>query len=226
MATTNHQIRKDNATVNETVITNIVKMLAYRGWVINEDNSIKKTVEELFKSKKEEKIFTIKLNKNLVDVETYDPFENKKEWKNFNGDSIIVYLSNQKVTGKSQILTDFIAKYNNYHKIIIVDSITEKIRHGLSSIKYTEVFKEVEFMLNITDHVCCPQHTVLSNKEFEEFLKSYNIKRKEMPKQFDVDPMSRYLYLKRGQAIRIVRNSEMTGQSVFYRIIVHKVSVK
>ena len=110
MATTNHQIKKDNATVVETVITNIVKMLAYRGWIDNEDNNIKKIVDELLKSKKEEKIYNIKLNKNLVDVETYDPFENKTEWKNFNGNNIIVYLSNQKVTGKSQVISDFITK--------------------------------------------------------------------------------------------------------------------
>jgi DNA-directed RNA polymerase subunit H (RpoH/RPB5) len=220
MASVNYQIMKDSNTVMETVITNIVKMLAYRKWIDN--NSINDIVNELLKSKKDEKIFNIKLTKNLKDIETYEPFENKVEWKNFNGNNIYVYLSNQKITGKSQTITDFIAKYLNFHKIIIVDSITEKSRQTLSSSKFTEVFTEHEFMMNITEHVCCPEFNVLTTQEIEMLLESYCAKRKELPKQYDIDPISRYLYLKRGQVIRIIRNSSITAQSVSYRIIIHK----
>jgi DNA-directed RNA polymerase I, II, and III subunit RPABC1 len=227
MASTNHQIKKDSNTITESVITNIVKMLAYRKWIAEgkdteDQDFIKKTVNDLLKSKKEEKIYNIKLQKNLLEVETYEQFENKSDWKNFNGNNVIVFLSNQKITGKSQILLDFISKYNTYHKIIVVDSITEKARQILSSGKYTEVFTEIEFMMNITEHVCCPEFTVLKTQEIEELLLSYNAKKKELPKQYDIDPISRYLYLKRGQVVRIVRNSETTGQSVAYRIVVHK----
>jgi DNA-directed RNA polymerase subunit H (RpoH/RPB5) len=222
MASTNHQIKKDNNTITELVVTNIVKMLVYRKWLDGNSDIIKKTVDDLLKLKKEEKIYNIKLQKNLIDIETYEQFENKAEWKNFNGNNVIVFLSNQKITGKSPILSDFIAKYNTYHKIIIVDSITEKARQVLSSGKYTEVFTEAEFMMNITEHVCCPEFTVLTIQELDELLLSYNTKKKELPKQYDIDPISRYLYLKRGQVIRIIRNSETTGQSVAYRIVVHK----
>lgn len=222
MTSTNHQIKKDSNTITESVITNIIKMLAYRGWINDNFDVMKKTIDDLLKSKRDEKIYSIKLQKNLSEIETYEQFENKTEWKNFNGNNVVVFLSGQKITGKSQILLDFISKYNTYHKIIVVDSITDKARQVLSSSKYTEVFTEMEFMMNITEHVCCPQFTVLTSQEIEELLLSYNVKKKELPKQYDIDPISRYLYIKRGQVIRIIRNSETTGQSVAYRIVVHK----
>jgi DNA-directed RNA polymerase subunit H (RpoH/RPB5) len=223
MSVANYQIRKDAEIINETVLTNIIKMLAYRGWVDN--NDIKKISSDLLNSKKEEKIYNVKLKKSLNDVQTYEPFETKKEWKIFNSDNIIIFLYNQKITGKSQQLTDFINKYSNYHKIIVVESITDKSRQVLSSSKFIEIFSEVEFMINITEHVCCPEFIVLSNDESDECNKSYNVKKKEMQKQYDSDPISRYLFLKRGQVIRIIRNNEVTGQSVSYRIVVHKTNV-
>lgn len=222
MSLSSYQINKDYATIIETVITNIIKMLAYRGWV--DDNNIKKTVSELLELKKEEKIFNIKLKKNLLNVNTYEPFEDKKEWKNFNSENIIIYLYNQKITGKSQQLLDFMNKYSNYHKIIVVESITDKYKQILTSSKFVEIFSENEFMMNITEHVCCPQFIVLTTDELEECNKSYGVKKKEMQKQFDTDPMSRYLFLRRGQAVRIIRNSDVSGQSVSYRIVVHKMN--
>jgi DNA-directed RNA polymerase subunit H (RpoH/RPB5) len=222
MSQANYQVWMDNQTITETVLKNILCMLGVRGWIKNDDEYIKTITTELLSSKKDDKIFNIKLDKNLVDVETYEPSENKSEWKNFNGNNLIVYLSGQKVTGKTPAINDFIAKYNNYHKIIIVDTITDKIKTSLTTGKYTEIFKEAEFMINIYRHQACPTFTVLTKAESDELLKSYNLKKKEMPRQFDTDPMSRYLFLRREQIVRIVRNSELTCQSVSYRIVVHK----
>lgn len=217
-----HQIKKDNQTIIETVITNIVKMLIYRKWLnLSNMSQISSFVNELIKLQKD-KIYNIKLTDSLVTIDTYEPFENKTEWKNFNGNNIIVYLSDLKITGLSKILDEFKNKYVNYHKIIIVDSITDKVRQSISLNKFIEIFTESEFMINLTDHVCCPQVQVINNNEVDELLKSYGAKRKDLPKQFDLDPLSRYLFLKRGQIIRVIRNSEITGQSVSYRIIIHK----
>lgn len=223
MSSANYQIRKNNHEIAETVITNIIKMLMYRKWM-DKNSDINVIINELFKSRKDEKIYNIKLSKNLADIETYEPFEDKKSnaWKDFNGKNIMVYMSNLKVSGKSQILNDFITKYQNFHKIIIVESITDKVRQTMAISKFVEIFTEAELMMNITEHVCCPEFIVLENEELNEILEVYNAKRKDLPKQFDSDPMSRYLFLRRGQAVRVIRNSETTGQSVAYRIIIHK----
>jgi DNA-directed RNA polymerase subunit H (RpoH/RPB5) len=223
MSLANHQIKKDTQTITETVIINLLKMLMYRKWLnLDDKNDIKKLVDELLKSRKEDKIYNIKLTENLINVATYEPFDNKTEWKAFNGNNVVVLLSNLKIAGKSPVLNEFMNKYANFHKIIVVDSITEKARQILTSGKFIEIFEENEFMINITEHVCCPEFIVLKNEELENFLESYNAKRKDLLKQLDSDPMSRYLYLRRGQVIRVVRNSETTGQSVAYRIIIHR----
>lgn len=224
MSSANYQIRKNTQQITETVITNIVKMLMYRKW-IDEKTDIKILVDELLKNKKEEKIYNIKLSKNLNDNETYEPFEDKKNdksWNGFNGENIVVYMTNLKISGKSPVLNDFITKYNNCHKIIIVDSITKKFRQTMSSSKFIEVFLENELMINITEHDCCPEFEVLNNQELSDFLESYCAKRKDILKQLDSDPMSRYLFLRRGQIVRVIRTSETSGQCVAYRIVIHK----
>jgi DNA-directed RNA polymerase subunit H (RpoH/RPB5) len=228
MISTDYQIKNNNVTelnsnaIIKNVITNVIKMLIYRKWLNGNSDFIQKLTEDLLNSKKEEKIYNIKLQNNLINIETYEQFEKKTESKNFNGDNVIIFILNQKIMTKSQIITDFISKYNSYHKIIIVESITEKIKQSLLTNKYTEVFIEKEFLINIMDHVCSPQEvTVLTTVELTDLLLSYNAKKKELPKQYDIDPLSRYLYIKRGQIIRIIRNSEITGQSVAYRIIIH-----
>jgi DNA-directed RNA polymerase subunit H (RpoH/RPB5) len=264
MAFVNDQIQKKSNVINETILTNMLKMLEYRKWIINDDNSRENLVKNLINKKKEEKIYTIKMKNNLNDIDTYEPNENKNEWKNFDGKNIIIFMFDQKIKGKSNVINEFIAKNINTHKIIIVDSISEKARQLLiQSNKHTEVFTEVEFMLNITEHICCPpiieilspqeskdevakmlnaNNKIVDNTNIDdemqdilgemfndksfnninEFLLSYKVKKNELPKQFINDPMSRYLYLKRGQVIRIIRNSESTGFSVYYRIIVNK----
>jgi len=220
MSSLNFQVKKDLATINKTVITNIIKMLAYRGWV-NKTN-VDNLISSISSSNKDNKIYSVKLDVDLTDFETYEPFENKKEWKKFVPNTLVIFIYNQKITGKSQAISDFINIYSNYHKIIVIDSITDKIKQTLTSAKLIEIFVEPEFMMNITEHVCCPEFQVLNNKELDEINESYGVKKKEMNKQYDSDPMSRYLFLRRGQGIRVVRNNYLTGQSVNYRIITHK----
>jgi hypothetical protein len=76
MASTNHQIWMDQSTVTEKIITNILKMLAYRGWIDGDEDNIKKMYSDLLKSSKE-KIFNIKLKKTLTSIDVYEPFEKK-----------------------------------------------------------------------------------------------------------------------------------------------------
>ena len=193
-------------------MTNVVKRLVYRNWLKNENPVLNKLLEK----KSDDGIYNIKLDIDLVEYETYEPFVNKKE--NFIGTNVILFIYNQDITGKSSVLTDFINKYYNYHKIIIVNFINDKNRNLLTSGKFIEVSMEEELLTNISEHVCCPQFHVLSKKECEEIT----AKNREIPKQLDSDPMSRYLFLRSGQCVRIIRNSEISCQSVSYRYIIHK----
>jgi DNA-directed RNA polymerases I, II, and III subunit RPABC1 len=232
MSSANYQTEKSAQDVTKIVITNIIKMLMYRKWV-NGKIGAETIANDLLNSRKEEKIYNLKLSENLSNVDTYEPFDNKKEdskWKDFNGNNVVIFLSKLKVSsGKAPSLNEFINKYQNFHKIIVVDSITDKIRQSMTSGKLIEIFSEYELMMNLSDHVCCPKYQVLKNtvdvdndEEVTSFLKSYNVKRNELQKQLDTDTATRYLFLRRGQVVRVVRNSATTAESVTYRIIIHK----
>ena len=216
----NYQIQKDYTTITQTVITNIVKMISYRGWLKDKDeNYISDMVNDLIKNKKDEKIYNIKLSENLANIETYNPSENKSEWKNFDGTQIYIFLSEQVVSGKSSVINDFMAKYSKFHRIVVVKEITDKEREKIYSQNFAEIFKEYELMINLTSHHLSPQYEVLNKNEEDRFLEEYCTKKNKLPRMLMNDPASRYLYLRRGQIVRMVRSNITTSNGVGYRVV-------
>jgi len=216
------QTRKDSQTIKKTVITNIIKMIKNRKWISGSDDFINNMIDKL--NNNDDDKFEINLDISLNELSTYEGDEKDTD-KNFNGKKVMILLLHQKISGlnKSPAINDFLNTYKNYHKILIVDSITDKTKQMITNYKHTEIFTEDFFMLDLMEHVCSPKYEILSNDEAIEFLESYKItKKKEIPKMYDIDPASKYYYMKRKQIVRIIRNSEMTGESVFYRVIVHK----
>lgn len=74
---------------------------------------------------------------------------------------------------------------------------------------------------DIRKHVLVPKHQKLSDKEKEELLQKYGITSFELPKIVKHDPMSVSVGAKVGDVIRIVRDSQTAGKSVFYRVVVN-----
>lgn len=220
-----HQIKKDNATIQKDIITNIVKMIAYRKWILNEPSYIENLTNSLLKDKNEENIFNIKLPKSLKEFDTYEANDDRTTWEKFSGNNVYILMVHQKISGKSQVINDFLTKYYNNHKIIIVEDITEKGRQIILSFcnnRFTEIFIENEFMINLTEHVCSPQYEVLTQQQADEIKNSYKMTKKQTPKMYSFDPAAKYLYIKKGQIVRIIRNSIMTGESIGYRLVIHK----
>mgnify|MGYP001563756878 CR=1 FL=1 len=218
-------IVKDTDTIRNTVLANIVKMLSSRGWILREN--VGEKTKKIIDSYNDEQLYKLELDVNLGKFDTYDPPDDdstKKQDKNFNDKIVYIKLLPQKVTSisKSPIITEFLNTYKNSHKILIVDSISDKSKHQLTSNKYMEVFLETHLLIDILSHVCSPQYEVLSNVEAKEVLESYNVTKKQMKKQNDTDPISLYYFLKKKQILRIIRNSEITGHSTDYRIVIHK----
>jgi DNA-directed RNA polymerase subunit H (RpoH/RPB5) len=226
-------VRKDIDTVHKTVLTNILKMLCNRKWILS-DNLKSKTIE-IINTHNDEQVYKIRLDISLSSFPTYDPQEqneeepkeksNNKKESDFEDNIVMVKLLPQKITSvsKSPIIMEFFSTYKKFHKILIVDSISDKSKHQLISNKYTEVFTESFFMLDILEHVCSPKYEVLSPLESKEMLGSYHLLKKQMKRMFDTDQISLYFFLKKRQIIRIIRNSELTGGAIDYRIVVpHK----
>jgi len=118
---------------------------------------------------------------------------------------------------------DFLTEYKDYHKILIVKSYTAKSKENLldPSFGITEVFIEADLMINLMEIVGCPQYEVLTPEETDQFLDEYFSSRKQLKKMFDCDRAALYLFLKRKQVVRIIRDSEITGKAIDYRIVIH-----
>jgi DNA-directed RNA polymerase subunit H (RpoH/RPB5) len=221
MTSINYQIYKDSITIQTDIFTNIVKMLQDRKWLLKEN--ISSATETLLKNKNDEGIYTIKLDTDLLKVDVYEANDDKKKWKNFNGKTVAVLLIHQKISGKTPTINDFLTKYSNMHKIIVTESITEKGKQTImmqTNDKFTEIFTEEEFMLNLFGHILSPAYEVLTNEEAEKVKKEWKMSKRQTPKLFETDKASRHLYIKKGQVVRIIQNSEMTGESIYYRLVI------
>ena len=219
-------VKKDADTIRKTILTNVVKMLNKRGWISNDN--LNNEIKQITEAQNDNHIYKINLDIDLATFPTYYPVEegeDRKFEKEFVGKIVMVKLLPQKITSvsKSPIILEFFNDYKRNHKILIVDSMSDKSKQQIvNSAKYVEVFTEPTLMLDLLELTCSPKYEVLKPSEVIEFLESYHLTRKQMKKIYDSDPASNYLFLKKKQIIRITRDSELTGNAIDYRLVVHR----
>lgn len=82
-----------------------------------------------------------------------------------------------------------------------------------------QLFPIKELLYNVSKHEMVPKHEpIRDEKTIQEILKRYRLKSKfQLPLILSSDPMARYLALKPGQLVRIVRPSPSAGTYTLYR---------
>ena len=110
---------------------------------------------------------------------------------------------------------------NEVTVIIVQDKQTPQIAKELLNDEYKlyEIFSRKNLMFNITHHEIVPRHILLNQEEVDMILKQYQTTRAQLPKLLTTDPVAKYYGMKAGDVCKIIRQSPMTGESYYYRIL-------
>ncbi len=186
------------------------EMMEDRGYGKNPDSNM--TREEFFQKLSQEQ----KMNGFFTKIE---PNNLESTFRTY-----YEYIHDSKLN-LNTILT-FVETMRQYEKIdsgIIIYSgkLTQQAKTKIEEINAqirVETFTVGELVVNITRHELVPKHILLNPEEKNELLKRYNIKQSQLPKIFTHDPVAKYLGLKRGDVVKIIRVSETAGKYITYRI--------
>ncbi|PKU63532.1 DNA-directed RNA polymerases II and IV subunit 5A [Dendrobium catenatum] len=155
--------------------------------------------------------------------ENLDMFKTKKDDPN---DRIFVFFPNEpKLTIKvAKRYAERMRVEQILRGIIVAKDAPTPIAKGaiedLSHKYYIEVFMDAELLVNVNNHMLVPKHVVLSNEEKKELLKRYTVKETQLPKMLFTDPIAKYLGIRRGQVVKITRDSETAGKYITYRYVI------
>lgn len=193
------------------ILENTIRMLTNRK-LLN-SNNLDTNINNITSIDSDESLYTIKLDSTHF----YYP-ENQ--------DNRVMYVKilQQKITGvsKSSTISEFLNQYKNSPKIIIVSSISTAAYDTIrGDYPYSEIFQEKDLMIDKIRHITVPPHELLSDTDTKKVLDEYLVKKKQMPRIFVTDPISKYYNAKVGQIFRITRPSETSGIAPYHRIVVN-----
>ncbi|CCW61253.1 unnamed protein product [Phytomonas sp. EM1] len=83
-----------------------------------------------------------------------------------------------------------------------------------------QVFDEESLCFNVTRHENVPRHVVLSKEEALNFLTERKLNISQLPRILESDPVVQYFGISRGDIVKIIRESEVTGPYAMYRQVV------
>jgi DNA-directed RNA polymerase subunit H (RpoH/RPB5) len=202
-------IEKSNYQKINMIKTNIIKMFFHRGFI--KEENLQKCIKKLVDQENDDYEYTL-----FLDVDTnYNTTIKDKQ--------IIIKLFDYKISSinKTSPIGEFITKYNNSYKLIIVEDINSKSVKIISGYSTPcEIFKISELMLCIVEHPLVPNHKVLTKEEANIVLNEYCARKRDMPLILTTDPVARFFNMKPDEICRIIRSSILTVETPFYRIVV------
>ncbi len=191
------------------VKTTLIKMFVNRGFISKSNKD--KYIEKLIKDENDELEYMIDLD-NSKNYNT--EIKNKKIYVK------IFYYKIASINEKSPV-GEFLKKYNNEYKLIIVQDITAKTEENINLFDaQVEIFKFNKLQSDITEHILVPLHEVLTSEEGEKVLESYRARKRDMPLIRTNEDVAKYYNMKPGEITKIYRPSPLTCESIAYRLVI------
>lgn len=182
---------------NEIIITNFVKMLYNRNYFSNSD------LNDLIKSG---------IN-NFANYKTFIKYNNEVF-------HLIIIPYKLNTIKKTEDIENFLNS-NDDKKIFVILSGSTKIEKQILEYKKTEVFNDVDLMVNIIDNNLIPKHILLSDEEANNILTEYKINKKNLPCILSADRIAKYYNIEPGQIVKIIRPSITAGEEIIYRVCIN-----
>ena len=73
---------------------------------------------------------------------------------------------------------------------------------------------------SLLDHNSVPKHEIIQEDEAKSVLDKYQIERGQLPKIKESDPVVKELGASVGDVVKITRNSQTAGESLYYRLVI------
>eukprot|EP00049_Salpingoeca_infusionum_P007123 m.115924 g.115924 ORF g.115924 m.115924 type:complete len:187 (-) comp13585_c0_seq4:110-670(-) len=124
----------------------------------------------------------------------------------------------------NRIVDDMVSKHIAAGVVICKNALTpsalKAVRECNQTNRTLHVFQLNEVVVNITHHELVPKHVVQTPEQKKELLDRYRLKEQQLPRIKVTDPVAKYLGLKRGQVVKIIREDSPTaGRYVSYRLV-------
>ncbi|KAL1978567.1 hypothetical protein VTN31DRAFT_1426 [Thermomyces dupontii] len=208
------------------------EMLADRGYEVSEDE-LQISYDD-FRSKYSDPMGYVDRNKMKIVARPTDamlakytplPTKNNPEPKPECGTIYVEFCPDASGVGTKQVRNfNHTVDEQNYHSGIFITRtpISPSAIRLLNSIPghICEHFQEQDLLVNITRHELVPKHVLLSPEEKAQLLVRYRLKESQLPRIQVSDPVARYLGLRRGQVVKIIRKSETAGRYASYRWVI------
>ena len=176
-------------------------------------------------------------NEHEIDIER-EEFYNDRDIIEFNtSDTTIIFALSKRLRkliidelkDNEENIDQFISKYNNKLNIILIfnnDTLSSPLVSQLN--KFDKILQKNKGMLqyfqinqllfNPTKHTLVPKQRKLSTVEANSVMEKYLIKSKaQMPMIMHNDVIAKWLGLKQGEIVEIIRYNENSGKSYYYR---------